>query len=291
LTAQTPQEIAFDKMCVDQVRLVEHGRLPSWAVSPSSRQFQAWTKAAAAMIGRPEFTDLRALLLKHVDFGALTELVRTDSPALLIGAADVLEGSFKVFSSVNHEISVDAVLASAAIPTLFPAVWVDGHAYWDGIFSSNPPVSAFLRKQFMGTSPRPEEIWIIQVNPSHYSFVPEAPSDVYDRRNHLAGNVCLQHELEFIELINMLIRENALPDDVRARFSLDITEPVVVRYIRMSDELQKSLDYASKLSRQPAHIANLIAHGQQRARSFLAELGGAERPFEAAPGQMPVQIQ
>ena len=42
--------------------------------------------------------------------------------------------------------SVDAVLASAAIPNLFPAVWVDGHAYWDGIFSPNPPVMSFLRQ-------------------------------------------------------------------------------------------------------------------------------------------------
>ena len=58
----------------------------------------------------------------------------------------MLEGTFKIFSSAHNEIKLEALLASAAIPNLFPAVWVDGHAYWDGIFSSNPPVVAFLRK-------------------------------------------------------------------------------------------------------------------------------------------------
>ena len=58
----------------------------------------------------------------------------------------MLEGSFKVFNSPAGRNLHDAVLASAAIPNLFPAVWVEGHAYWDGIFASNPPVIGFLRR-------------------------------------------------------------------------------------------------------------------------------------------------
>ena len=91
-------------------------------------------------------------------------LIEPDSPILLAGAADVIEGTFKLFSSACGEIKPEALLASAAIPNLFPAVWVDGHAYWDGIFSSNPPVAGFLRKAFMGKHVMPEEIWIIQIN-------------------------------------------------------------------------------------------------------------------------------
>ena len=82
-------------------------------------------------------------------------------------------------------------------------MWVDGHAYWDGIFSSNPPVVGFLRKAFDGDSATmPEEIWIIQVNRAQHDAVPETPSDISDRRNHLAGNLSLQHELELIEMVN-----------------------------------------------------------------------------------------
>ena len=36
----------------------------------------------------------------------------------------------------------------------------------------------------------------MQVNASQYQSVPEKPSDIYDRRNHLAGNLSLRHELQ-----------------------------------------------------------------------------------------------
>ena len=154
----------LDGVCTQMVRLAEHGFLPTVASSPSSMQFQLWARTTSLMIGRPEFTDLRALLVKHIDFEALPTLVDPESPTLLLGAGDILEGSFKIFSSALGEISIDAVLASAAIPNLFPAVQIGGHAYWDGIFASNPPVISFLRGALMGKGKIPDEIWIIQVN-------------------------------------------------------------------------------------------------------------------------------
>jgi NTE family protein len=164
LTAQTPLEIMLDKTCIDTIRLIEHGVLPSIATSPSSLSVQLWTRMATTLIARPEFTDLRALLLKHIDFGALPGLVTPDSPVLEVSAGDVLQGNFRVFSSARGEIKVEALLASAAIPTLFPAVWVDGHANWDGIFASNPPIMSLLQKTYMGSTRRPQEIWIVQIN-------------------------------------------------------------------------------------------------------------------------------
>jgi NTE family protein len=282
LSARTPIEIGFDAFGTMMVRLVEHGVLPSFASSPSSQRFQLMTQAIAKMIGRPEFTDLRALLLKHIDFGALPTLVEPDSPVLLLGASDVLEGHFKVFTSMQGEINVDAVLASAAIPNLFPAVWVDGHAYWDGIFSQNPPVMSFLRQVMIGKGKIPNEIWVIQVNRTTLDTVPEGPSDIFDRRNHLAGNLSLQHELQMIDLVNLLIQEGAMTDQVRARFGVDLTEPIAVRFIRMSEELQKGLDYPSKLSRQPTFIDRLIADGERQARAFLTKIGDGDRPVDAA---------
>jgi hypothetical protein len=43
-------------------------------------------------------------------------------PLLLVGAADVLTDDFKAFSSRRREITVNAVLASAAVPLLLRAV-------------------------------------------------------------------------------------------------------------------------------------------------------------------------
>ena len=272
LSAQTPREVLLDGVCTQMVRLAEHGFLPTIASSPSSMQFQLWSRATSLMIGRPEFTDLRALLSKHIDFQALPGLVDAESPTLLLGAGDILEGRFKIFSSALREISIDAVLASAAIPNLFPAVQIDGHAYWDGIFASNPPVISFLRSPLMGKGKVPDEIWIIQVNRSHRAEIPEAPSEISDRRNDLAGNLSLQHELQVIEMVNMLLQEGALTPAFRARFGFDTTERITVRFIRMSQEVQETLDYPSKLSRLPEHIDRLIADGETQATAFLSQL-------------------
>jgi NTE family protein len=282
LSARTPFEIGADAFGTMMLRLTERGVLPTFASSPSSPRFQLAQQAFAKMIGRPEFTDLRALLLKHIDFAALPTLVEPESPVLLLGASDVLEGHFKVFTSMQAEVSVDALLASAAIPNLFPAVWVDGHAYWDGIFSQNPPIMSFLRQAMIGRGKIPNEIWVIQVNRTEVDSVPEWPSDIFDRRNHLAGNLSLQHELQMIELVNLLIQEGALTDEVRARFGVDLTEPIAVRFIRMSEDLQRGLDYPSKLSRQPTFIDSLIADGERQSRAFLAKIGDTDRALDAA---------
>jgi NTE family protein len=278
LSAQTPRERIFDGVCTHMLRLAEHGFLPTIASSPSSLQFRLWAQATSRMISRPEFTDLRALLVKHIDFDALPALVNADSPTLLLGAGDVLQGSFKIFSSALGEIFVESVLASAAIPNLFPAVQIQGHAYWDGIFASNPPVISFLRGPLMGAGKVPDEIWVIQVNRSHREAVPEAPSEISDRRNDLAGNLSLQHELQIIDMVNMLLQEGALTPGFRARFGFDTTERITVRFIRMSQALQEELDYPSKLSRLPTHIDRLIADGELQATAFLSQLDGFALP-------------
>ncbi len=283
LTAQTPGEVLLDGFCTQWVRLAEHGLIPTFASSPSSLAFRAWAQATSLLIGRPEFTDLRALITKHVDFDALPGLVGPDSPTLLMGAGDVLQGSLKIFNSSRGEISPEAVLASSAIPNLFPAVWVEGHAYWDGIFASNPPLITFLREAVVGKGKIPEEIWILQVNRAQHEDIPEAPSDISDRRNHLAGNLSLLHELRVIEIVNALLQEGALTPAFRTRFGYDSTEGITVRFIRMSKELQEGLDYPSKLSRLPEHIERLIADGERQANAFLADLDSAEFP-PLAPG-------
>ena len=56
----------------------------------------------------------------------------------------MLSGRFRAFNSRHDRITADMVLASAAIPTVFRAVHIDGGSYWDGLFSQNPPVHDLL---------------------------------------------------------------------------------------------------------------------------------------------------
>ena len=52
----------------------------------------------------------------------------------------------------------------------------------------------------------------------------------------------------------------------------------------MSEELQKGLDYPSKLSRQPTFIDRLIADGERQASAFLAKIGDTDRPVRRRGG-------
>ena len=138
---------------------------------------------------------------------------------LLLGAVDVLSGEFKAFNSRRDRITADMVLASAAIPTLFRAVRVGDGTYWDGLFSQNPPV-----RELVDT--RPDELWVIQINPRRWDGEPRTMVEIADRRNELAGNLSLHQELGFIEKIDQLLDEGRLADDGRYK-------QIVVRVIEL----------------------------------------------------------
>jgi NTE family protein len=97
------------------------------AVSPYYNPFAA--------LGLEEF---RGMLERRVDFRRIEVQPEGSYPVLLVGAVDVLSGRFRAFHSRRDRISAETILASAAIPTLFRSVRLDGGTYWDGLFSQNP---------------------------------------------------------------------------------------------------------------------------------------------------------
>jgi NTE family protein len=195
---------------------------------------------------------LRSMLEKHVDFRRLQELVGPSSSLLLIGAANVLSGEFKAFSSRRDRISVDMILASAAIPTLFKAVHADGGVYWDGLFSQNPPVRELPDAQ-------PNEIWVIQINPETCKSEPKSVPQITDRRNELSGNLSLYQEIYFIKTVNKWVEEGSLSGTKH--------EVIDIKWIQML----RDLDTASKLNRDPSFIRGMMAYGEEQAEKFLKE--------------------
>ena len=59
-----------------------------------------------------------------------------------VSATAVRSGRAAIFS--GDSLTLDAVLASACLPALFPPVVIEGEPYWDGGFSVNPPLAPFL---------------------------------------------------------------------------------------------------------------------------------------------------
>lgn len=165
------------------------------------------------------------------------------------------EGEFTTFH--NQEVTAEAILASAAIPTLFEAVEIDDHWYWDGLFSQNPPIRDFLTMP-RSTDEKPDEIWIIQINPKRRDDVPTSIEEIDDRRNELAGNLSLFQEVEFIRQVNDWLEDGQLSGEYK---------PVEIEFINLKEKLSTS----SKLDRDPAFLKQLMRQGEQQAERFLEE--------------------
>ncbi|PVZ14358.1 patatin-like phospholipase family protein [Actinomycetospora cinnamomea] len=213
--------------------------------------------------GRAEF---RRLLRRHVDFDALDVDVDARHPRLVLGAVEVRTGAFRAFDSRRDRITADTVLASAAIPTLFRAVHIDGGTYWDGLFSQNPPVAPLLDDD-------PDELWVVQINPLRRDDEPRTAVGIADRRNELAGNLSLYQELAAVERIDRLLADGTLGPDSGYR-------QVAVRVLELARSPAAGfLGAASKSNRDVAFLRDLRRRGAAQAEVFLAALR-LERPWD-----------
>jgi NTE family protein len=142
---------------------------------------------------------LRELLEKLVDF----ERVRANHGLkLFVCATNVRDGKIKVFS--GHEITADAIMASACLPYLFRAVEIGKDAYWDGGFTGNPALFPFFDQT------RSEDILLVQINPIHRDEVPTSGHDIMERVSEITFNESLLREFRAIDFVNRLIAENRL---------------------------------------------------------------------------------
>jgi NTE family protein len=135
----------------------------------------------------------RSLLEAHVDFALLRS---RPGPELLIAATDALTGRPRLFR--RQEISVDAVLASACLPTIHHAVMIDGRPYWDGGFSANPDLVTLAR-----ASPVRDTLIVWLTGPER-GGVPKTAREIAARINQITFSQPLLRDVELIETARRL---------------------------------------------------------------------------------------
>jgi NTE family protein len=294
-TAQNWAEKTSNQIIIKLLRMINEGRVPAFQISPASPWLQTMMQFAA--IGqRPEFTDFSTLLRTYIDFSEISAWgPRASRPILIIGAANVTTGKLSKFVSTNEPIHLEHILASCAVPAIFPAVQIGEYAYWDGLFSDNPPVSELIRAASVGAENIPEEIWLIKINQTACHKIPALPSDILDRRNQLEGNISLFHQISQLEALNEMLLARAFRPEYLARidikapiripkcFATDPDRPYHIPCIEMGDDLHETFDYESKIDRSARNIDRLIAEGQCSAERFLDKRAAR---VKAAPSQV-----
>ena len=199
---------------------------------------------------------IREALESNLDFDAIPELCERRTPELVVGTVNINAGVFETFT--NEEVTTEAVLASAAIPELFEAVEIDGHYHWDGLFSQNPPIDDLMTVDAVR---KPDELWVVQINPQERRGEPSSTEEIANRRNELAGNISLNQELRFVERVNDWVDRGRLPAERFARTRIE----------RIS--MDEKYSAASKVDRSSEFIDDLMERGRRKATEFRQNRG------------------
>jgi NTE family protein len=208
---------------------------------------------------------LRELLEKYVGIEKLPmDESRRRMPKLLIGVTDIINGEGRPLT--GETLTYDDIIASAAIPPLYRAVHTRGSYYWDGLFNRNPPIREFTD---LPLAERPDEIWVVRLNPNHRDREPVTMSEIIDRRNELSGNLALDQELYFIHKVNELLAKYKHVEEG------EVYKPIVVREVELN---RPDLDYPSKLDRRPELIKDLMERGRLTAPRFFED--DSKKDFE-----------
>lgn len=180
-------------------------------------------------------------------------------PALFIGATNVRSGKVRVFA--GDEITPEAILASACLPTLFQAVEIDEpatgrrEAYWDGGYTGNPPLFPLFAPDL------PDDILIVNINPLERDGLPKDSPSIQNRINEISFNASLLRELRAIAFVKRLLADGSLERG---------TMKDVLVHMVSDDALMNDLNVATKTLPTPVILARLKAAGRDAMGGFLA---------------------
>ncbi|WP_263829781.1 patatin-like phospholipase family protein [Ruegeria aquimaris] len=179
-------------------------------------------------------------------------------PALFVCATCVRSGKIRVFE--GPEITTDAILASACLPTLFQAVRIHDpksgreEAYWDGGYTGNPALFPLFNRDL------PDDVVIVNINPLERDDLPVTPQQIHNRINEISFNSSLLRELRAISFVQRLLEDGTLE---RGRMSR------VLVHMIADDALMNSLSVATKLVPVPQVLLRLKEAGREAAGRFL----------------------
>ena len=198
---------------------------------------------------------LRDLLETELDFD---RVCRDCAPHLFVCATNVRSGKIRVFR--KDEISSDALLASACLPTMFQAIEIEDpatgtlEAYWDGGFTGNPA----LFPLFYHTESA--DVVIVHINPIHREEVPRSAREIMNRVNEISFNSSLLRELRAIDFVTRLLEEGRLAPGSMKKVNVHSV---------MDDETMTKLGVATKLQPDWTLLKNLKQAGRDAMDGFL----------------------
>nr|WP_295079187.1 patatin-like phospholipase family protein [uncultured Roseateles sp.] len=214
-----------------------------------------WSSTLSPYQSNPlDINPLRHFVAEQIDFDALAHASQArTAPKVFVVATEVRSGKAEVFS--GKRLTLDAVMASACLPTLFRAVEIEGLHYWDGGYCGNPAIHPLIY-QCQG-----RDIVLVQINPIRRDELPTHSAQIMDRINEVTFNAGLVAEMRAIDFVKRLLAEG----------KLDPThyKDVLMHRIDGGAELD-AFGASSKTSTDAALIQGLHNLGRSHAQAWLS---------------------
>lgn len=209
-----------------------------------------------------DLNPLRDIIGAQIDF----ERLRQHSPVkLFIAATHANSGKLRIFH--NHEMSVDALLASACLPNIHRTVMIDGEPYWDGGYSANPAVFPLFYDCTAA------DILLVLLTPLHFGATPDSAQDIRMRLRELGFSATFLREMRMFAHLRQRVGESRLPAWLQAWIPIGQLEQRVrqVRFHAISaDALMSELSPESKLAASLSFFQRLHQDGREHAKAWLA---------------------
>jgi NTE family protein len=246
-----------DTMPVDVTR---HDLDGGVRLAPAVKLWMAWAHfVTPAQFNPLDVNPLRDLLAGQVDF----ERLRRASPMrLFVAATHADSGRLRLFGA--GELSVDVMLASGCLPTVFQAPRIDGQTYWDGGYAGNPAVFPLLQ------GARSLDTLLVLLTPLEW-----APTRATDSARELHARVAeIAFAAAFRREMQALVRERA----TRARQpwhrwlprALGGDEPTPRFHLIEAGEVLDHLAGETRLAVSARFFETLHQLGRDSARRWLA---------------------
>lgn len=229
-----------------------------WGWAPGATPVFDWVKMLTGALSPYQFNPfgfnpLREVLNRHVDFDALQQA----PTRLYLTATNVRTGKPKVFRGAD--VTADAVMASACLPTMFKAVQIGGEFYWDGGYAGNPSLYPFFYDSSC------HDVLVVHINPLERDQLPILSGEIENRLNEITFNSALLSEMRAIAFVQKLLDEGWIKDEFRDQ----------LKYIRLhslqADDWLSDLSVASKTISDWGFLTMLRDRGRSAGSAWLEE--------------------
>lgn len=232
--------------------------LAAAAASGAQEILARWaTRFSPEQVNPLGLNPLRALAEQLFDF----ERLRRESPfRLFLAATRVRDGGLKLFG--GDELGIDALLASACLPQLFPPVTIDGETYWDGGYAGNPALEPLVYRCDA------ERIVCVLVQPLSRPQLPTSAREIAARVAELGFSTTFLREYDSLLQVQAALGRaepvNALGRRLQA-LRLHLIEPGAP----LADYRRKGY-----LEIQPSFLLELRDRGREAAAAWLERQAG-----------------